>query len=348
MAKTIEWSNGTVKILDQLLLPAKSKVLLCKTYKDTAEAIKKMQIRGAPAIGVAAGFGLAQVASASKARNFTTFAREMKKASDVLRATRPTAVNLAWALDRVDRVLDRKRDLKIEKLKQIIVGEALQIQKEDVAMSQSMARHGAELLRSGDRVLTHCNTGALATAGMGTALGVIVQAHLDKKKISVWVDETRPYLQGARLTAWELTQARIPHTLITDNTAAALMGRGEVDVVIVGADRITAQGDVANKIGTYALAILAYEHQIPFYVVAPRSTVDLSTESGQDIPIEERPSEEVTQIQGKTIAPKGTKALHLGFDVTPHRYISAIVTEKGVVRAPFKANLAEHMKDEES
>jgi methylthioribose-1-phosphate isomerase len=346
MSKTIEWSNGNVKILDQTLLPAKSKVVVCKTYKDTAEAIKKMKIRGAPALGVAAGFGLAQVASASKARSFETFAREIKRASDVLRATRPTAVNLGWALDRVDSLVDRKRDLKIDKLKQVVVKEALDIQKEDVIMNQSMARHGAELLRSGDRVLTHCNTGSLETAGMGTALGVIQQAHLDKKKISVWVDETRPYLQGARLTAWELQQAKIPHTLITDSTAAALMGRGEVDIVIVGADRITAQGDVANKIGTYGLAILACEHQIPFYVVAPRTTVDMAIQSGDDIPIEERSSLEVTQILGKDIAPKGTKALHLGFDVTPHRYISAIVTEKGVLRAPFGDNLADHMKIE--
>jgi methylthioribose-1-phosphate isomerase len=225
------------------------------------------------------------------------------------------------------------------KLKELLIAEAVKIQKDDISINESIGRHGAELLRDGDRVLTHCNTGALATAGHGTALGVIRTAFQDKKKISVWVDETRPYLQGARLTTFELKDARIPHTLITDSTAAALMGRHQVDVVLVGADRITATGDVANKIGTYGLAVLAYENKIPFYVAAPLSSIDMSLENGADIPIEERSADEITMVSGKSIAPKGTKALHLGFDVTPHRYLSAIITEAGIVRAPFKENL---------
>ncbi len=339
MLKTIEWAKGGVRVLDQTQLPFKVSYVTCKDYKQTAEAIRKMKIRGAPAIGVAAAFGMAQAASKSKAGKYEQLSKEVDKAAALLRSTRPTAVNLAWGLQRMRRALESYRDRRIPKLKELMVEEALRIQKEDIQVNESIGSLGAELLRDGDRVLTHCNTGALATAGHGTALGVVKSAVKSGKKLKVWVDETRPYLQGARLTTVELKEARIPHTLITDSTAAALMARREVDVVVVGADRITALGDVANKIGTYGLAVLAFEHRIPFYVAAPVSTIDLQLEKGEDIPIEERSADEVLNIQGRPIAPKGTKALHWAFDVTPHRFISAIVTELGVVRAPYREGL---------
>jgi methylthioribose-1-phosphate isomerase len=339
MIKTLEWKGGKLRILDQTQLPGKVSYIQSRDFKDTAEAIRRMKVRGAPAIGVAAAFGLAQVVAKSKATKVDQLSREMDRAAGVLQATRPTAVNLAWGLQRMRGALETYRDRRMPKLKELLIAEAVKIQKDDVAVNEAIGRHGAGLLREGDRVLTHCNTGALATAGHGTALGVIRSAAQEKKKLSVWVDETRPYLQGARLTTFELREARIPHTLITDSTAAALMARRQVDVVLVGADRIAANGDVANKIGTYGLAVLAYENKIPFYVAAPLSSIDLKLASGQEIPIEERPAEEVTTLAGRPIAPKGTRALHLGFDITPHRYISALITEAGVVRAPYQEGL---------
>jgi methylthioribose-1-phosphate isomerase len=344
MLSSIAWNKGKPKILDQLLLPHRAAYVISHDYRQTGEAILSMRIRGAPAIGVAAVFGMAQAALASKAASAQGLEKDLGKAGDFLKSTRPTAVNLAWGVDRMLLKFQKVRDYKLPKIKSLLVEEALEVQKEDARLCQAIADAGAALLRGGDKVLTHCNTGALATSGVGTALGVVKQAWLDGKKISVWVDETRPYLQGARLTAFELADAKIPHTLITDSTAAILMAKKQVDLVIVGADRITAQGDVANKIGTYALAILAKEHGIPFYVAAPLSTVDMELEKGEEIPIEERSSDEVLFIQGKPIAPKGTKALHYGFDVTPHRYISAIITELGLLRAPFKAALLSAMK----
>jgi methylthioribose-1-phosphate isomerase len=341
MLKTLQWSKGTLKLLDQLKLPHVVKTVACRDVKETGEAIKKMQVRGAPAIGVAAGYGMAQAVLASKARNGEALLKDLAKAGDYLKGTRPTAVNLAWAVDRMLECARRHRDLKLPALRARLLEEAVAIEEQDIQLCADMAGHGSQLLRDRDQVLTHCNTGALATAGVGTALGIVTTAAKQGKKLHVWVDETRPYLQGARLTALELKEARIPHTLITDNTAAALMAAGKVNVVIVGADRITAQGDVANKIGTYGLAVLAKHHGIPFYVAAPSSTVDLSLQQGREIPIEERSADEVLYIQGKPIAPKGTKALHLGFDVTPHTLISAIVTERGVVRAPFHLTLPE-------
>ena len=341
MLKTLQWSKGTLKLLDQLKLPHVVKTVACHNVKETGEAIKKMQVRGAPAIGVAAGYGMAQAVLASKARNVEGLLKDLAKAGDYLKSTRPTAVNLAWAVDRMLECARRQRDLKLPALKARLLEEAAAIEAQDIQLCADMAGHGSQLLRDRDQVLTHCNTGALATAGVGTALGCVTTAAKQGKKLHVWVDETRPYLQGARLTALELKEARIPHTLITDNTAAALMAAGKVNVVIVGADRITAQGDVANKIGTYGLAVLAKHHGIPFYVAAPSSTVDLSLQQGREIPIEERSADEVLFIQGKPIAPKGTKALHLGFDVTPHTLISAIVTERGVARAPFHLTLPE-------
>ena len=341
MLKTLQWSKGTLKLLDQLKLPHVVKTVACHNVKETGEAIKKMQVRGAPAIGVAAGYGMAQAVLASKARSGEALLKDLAKAGDYLKGTRPTAVNLAWAVDRMLECARRQRDLKLPALKARLLEEAAAIEEQDIQLCASMAGHGSQLLRDRDQVLTHCNTGALATAGVGTALGCVTTAAKQGKKLHVWVDETRPYLQGARLTALELKEARIPHTLITDNTAAALMAAGKVNVVIVGADRITAQGDVANKIGTYGLAVLAKHHGIPFYVAAPSSTVDLALQQGREIPIEERSPDEVLFIQGKPIAPKGTKALHLGFDVTPHSLISAIVTERGVARAPFHLTLPE-------
>jgi methylthioribose-1-phosphate isomerase len=341
MLKTLQWSKGTLKLLDQLKLPHVVKAVPCKTVKDTGEAIKRMQVRGAPAIGVAAGYGMAQAVLASKAKNGDGLRSDLAKAGAYLKGTRPTAVNLAWAVDRILEVARANKELKLPALKARLVAEAVAIEEEDIRLCAGMAAHGAALLRDGDQVLTHCNTGALATAGVGTALGCVTTAHKQGKRLHVWVDETRPYLQGARLTALELREAKVPHTLITDNTAASLMAQGKVNVVIVGADRITAQGDVANKIGTYGLAVLAKHHGIPFYVAAPSSTVDLALQSGKDIPIEERSADEVLFVQGKPIAPKGTKALHLGFDVTPHHLISAIITEKGVARAPYDLTLAE-------
>ncbi|HTB35042.1 MAG TPA: S-methyl-5-thioribose-1-phosphate isomerase, partial [bacterium] len=257
MLKTLQWSKGTLKLLDQLKLPHVVKTVACHDVKETGEAIKRMQVRGAPAIGVAAGYGMAQAVLASKARNGEGLLKDLAKAGDYLKGTRPTAVNLAWAVDRMLECARRHRDLKLPALRARLVEEAVAIEQQDVQLCADMAGHGSQLLRDRDQVLTHCNTGALATAGVGTALGCVTTAAKQGKKLHVWVDETRPYLQGARLTALELKEARIPHTLITDNTAAALMAAGKVNVVIVGADRITAQGDVANKIGTYGLAVLA-------------------------------------------------------------------------------------------
>jgi methylthioribose-1-phosphate isomerase len=345
MLKSIEWNKGQPKILDQLLLPSKTLYVASKNYKDTAEAIRSMKIRGAPAIGVAAAFAMAQAALKSKAKNVEALLKDLNEAGNFLKATRPTAVNLAWGVDRMIATLHKHRTSKMPRLKEMLVQEAQEIAREDEERCAAIGRFGAELVRDGDQVLTHCNTGALATAGIGTALGVVKQAFLDGKKLSVWVDETRPYLQGARLTSFELAEAKIPHTLVTDNSAALLMAMKMVDFVIVGADRITAQGDVANKIGTYGLAIIAKEHDVPFYVAAPLSTVDLKLQKGEDIPIEERSPNEVLFVNGKSIAPVGTKAAHYGFDVTPNRYINAIITEVGVLRAPYKVNLAQAMKE---
>ena len=339
MLKSIEWNKGKPKILDQLVLPHKTAYLISKNYKETAEAIRSMKIRGAPAIGVAAAFGMAQAALASKAKDADALQKDLETAGAFLKATRPTAVNLAWAVERMLHALHQNRTSKTERLKKLLADEAQAVASEDAALCDAIAAHGASLLRDGDRVLTHCNTGALATAGVGTALGVITSAFKAGKKLSVWVDETRPYLQGARLTAFELADAGVPHTLVTDNSAALLMSKKLVDLVIVGADRITAQGDVANKIGTYGLAIIAKEHGVPFYVAAPFSTIDLSLQKGEDIPIEERSADEVLFVQGKAIAPKGTKAAHYGFDVTPNKYINGIITEKGILRSPYKQSL---------
>ncbi len=335
---TIEMTDGVVKMIDQRKLPRQFEIVECRDYRAVAEAIKNMTIRGAPAIGAAAAFGLALAAQESRAATREGLLRELDDAARVLRATRPTAVNLQWALE---RMMKKARALNVtsKDLRDALVVEAQRIAEEDVETNQRMARFGASLIDDGDTVLTHCNAGALATVDVGTALGCIIAAHRQGKKIHVLVDETRPRLQGARLTAWELTQNEVPMTLIADNAAGHFMRKGGVQKVFVGADRVAANGDVANKIGTYKLAVVAKENGIPFYPVMPTSTIDMSLTSGDDIPIEERDAREVTHVDDTQIAPDGVRVANPAFDVTPHKYITAIVTEKGIVRPPFKENL---------
>jgi methylthioribose-1-phosphate isomerase len=343
--RTIEWHDGTVKMIDQQRLPGEFVILEYRDYHGVAEAIKTMKIRGAPAIGAAAAFGLALAVAHSAATSRRQVLAEFGHAAEVLGQTRPTAVNLFWAIQRMSGVANDPRWETGEQVIDAVVQEAQRIADEDVAVNKRMGAHGAVLVQDGDNILTHCNAGALATVDYGTTLGVVRAAHEQGKRIHVWVDETRPFLQGARLTAWELLQAGIPATLITDNMAGHFMSRGRVDIVLVGADRIAANGDVANKIGTYSLAVLAKENGIPFYSVAPTSTVDLSVASGADIPIEERDPHEVTHVQGIPIAAEGVQAAHPAFDVTPHRYVTGIVTETGIVYPPFLLGLkkAKHL-----
>ena len=342
--RTIEWHNGIVKLIDQRQLPHRLVIEECTDHYQIARAIKEMHIRGAPAIGVAAAFGLALVAFHSKASSPPELLKELEEAALVLRNTRPTAVNLFWALDRV-LAKARSNESDLPSLKEAIIAEALLIAEEDVETNKKMGAFGATLIKDGYNILTHCNTGALATVDYGTALGVIRTAWEQGKRIHVWVDETRPRLQGARLTAWELKQLGIPATLIADNVAGLLMRQGKVDIVLVGADRIAANGDVANKIGTYNLAVLAHHHDIPFYSVAPTSTIDLSIPSGEHIPIEERDATEVTHIEGIPIAPESFPVYNPAFDVTPHRLITGIITEKGIVYPPFDLNLRRIVED---
>lgn len=335
----IEWTEEAVVMIDQRLLPVREIYVKCMTYQEVAEAIKEMIIRGAPAIGVAAAMGIALGARGIKAETFDGFFRDYEKICDVMAATRPTAVNLFWAVDRMKRFCMDHREAGVAKLKGLIKDEALRIHKEDLEINKSIGRNGNPLIPKGARILTHCNAGALATAGYGTALGVIRAAHEAGKGIHVFADETRPFLQGARLTTWELMKDDIPVTLITDNMAGYFMKKGMIDLVIVGADRIAANGDTANKIGTYSVAVLAKEHNIPFYVAAPISTLDLTLKSGDEIPIEERNIREVTHVFDRQIAPDGVNVLNPAFDVTSNKYITAIITEKGVVKAPFEEGL---------
>lgn len=338
MVPTIAWENDEVVMLDQRRLPGEEVYLRCTDHRQVAAAIKDMAIRGAPAIGVAAALGIALGVRRSKAEGPALLA-ELGVICDDLRVTRPTAVNLFWAIDRMRARFAALEGKAPGDLREGLLREALAIQEEDLAACRRMGDLGARLLPEGVRILTHCNAGALATAGYGTALGVIRSASRDGKVIRVFADETRPYLQGARLTAWELTRDGIPTTLITDSMAGFMMSRGEVDAVIVGADRIAANGDVANKIGTYSLAVLARENGIPFYVAAPVSTFDLSLPSGEGIPIEERPREEVTHHGGRLLAPEAVSVRNPAFDITPHRYVAAIVCERGVARAPYTETL---------
>jgi methylthioribose-1-phosphate isomerase len=337
--KTIEWKGDRVRLLDQRRLPHQVHYLDCKDAFSVAQAIRFMAIRGAPAIGVAAAMGIALAAKKIPSRRFEDFRKRLEKVFDLMRETRPTAVNLFWAIDRMKRILDQVPSGEIDKMKTRLEEEALRIYEEDLEVNRKIGEHGKILIREGEGILTHCNAGGLATAGYGTALGVILAAWAEGKRFHVFVDETRPLLQGARLTAWELAQEKIPITVLTDNMAGWLMMKGKINLVLVGADRIARNGDVANKIGTYSLAILSRWHNLPFYVAAPTSTFDISLTSGKDIPIEERVPEEVTHFGGKRITPMGVKAFNPAFDVTPHTLIQGIITEKGIVRKPFVTKL---------
>ncbi len=339
MFKTVEWKNNAVVMIDQRVLPDREVYNTYRDYKGVAGAIKDMVVRGAPAIGVAAAMGVALGALKIKARDMKAFKKEFDKVAKLLASTRPTAVNLFWAIERMRRVASDNEGLGVESLKKRLVAEAREIHRDDIEINRRIGKFGGALLKNNSTVLTHCNAGALATAGYGTALGVIRGAIEGGKKVAVYADETRPFLQGARLTAWELKKDKIDVTLITDNMAGYIMKKGLIDAVVVGADRIAANGDVANKIGTYTVALLAKEHGIPFYVAAPLSTIDLNIKHGDNIPIEERDSTEVTHLKGKRVAPKGISVRNPAFDVTPNRLVTGIITEKGVVRRPYAKGL---------
>jgi methylthioribose-1-phosphate isomerase len=342
MIKTVEWTTEGIRMLDQRVLPSEEKYLMLRSYEEVAEAIRKMVVRGAPAIGVSAAMGLALGASQSVGMSVSDLEDDFNYMSDVMSKTRPTAVNLFWAIERMRATLKREKEQTndVDELKQRLIDEALKIFQEDIDANRALGRYGAELISDGATVLTHCNAGALATAGdYGTALGVIRGARDAGKRVAVIADETRPFLQGLRLTAWELAKDDIPVTVITDNMAGHVMKNGKVDAVVVGADRIAANGDTANKIGTYMVAVLAKRHDIPFYVAAPVTTLDFSLKSGDEIPIEERDSREVTHMRDQQLAPDGVAVENPAFDVTPNELITAIITDKGVARAPYEKSL---------
>ena len=338
MIPTLEWTPEGVRFLDQTRLPLEETYVLATGYQQVADVIVTMVVRGAPAIGVSAAMGVALGVDRSTASTVEEIAREVRQMCQVLAATRPTAVNLFWAISRMEELfykLQQTPGITLAEIRAAMVAEALKMYDEDIAACRAMGAHGASLLPAEGGVLTHCNAGALATCGYGTALGVIRSAVEQGSKLQVFADETRPFLQGARLTAWELMHDGIPTTVLCDNMAASLMRRGKIQAVIVGADRIAANGDVANKIGTYGVAILAKEHGIPFYVAAPWSTIDLDTAHGDDIIIEERAAIEVTHHAGKQLTPDGVGVENPAFDVTPAKYVTAIITERGVLRAPY-------------
>jgi methylthioribose-1-phosphate isomerase len=342
MLPTIEWNDDTVVMIDQRKLPGSEVYVTCRTAQEVAKAIKTMVIRGAPAIGVAAAMGIALGMRRSSATGTKQFTTEFQKICDMMAATRPTAVNLFWAIERMKRVFAEAAQggCSVDEIKDRLTADARLIHDEDVQSCRTMGAYGASLVPDSARILTHCNAGALATAGYGTALGVIRAAAEQGKRVAVLADETRPFLQGARLTAWELVRDGIDTTVITDNMAGAMMRLGNVDLVVVGADRIAANGDVANKIGTYAVAVLAKEHGIPFYVAAPRSTIDLATPDGSLIPIEERSDREVTHVGSSRLTPEGARIRNPAFDVTPARFVTAIITERGIAKPPFTESLA--------
>jgi methylthioribose-1-phosphate isomerase len=337
MLPTIEWQGDTIVMVDQRKLPAQEIYVRCRTSQEVAKAIRTMVIRGAPAIGVAAAMGIALGMQRSTAKGTKQFAVEFQKTCDMMAATRPTAVNLFWAIERMKRAFGEGAQAgeSPDEIAARLEREARSIHDEDVASCRAMGAFGASLVADGNRVLTHCNAGALATAGYGSALGVIRAAVEQGKKVAVFADETRPFLQGSRLTAWELVREGISTTVITESMAGPLMRAGEIDLVVVGADRIAANGDTANKIGTYTVAVLAREHKVPFFVAAPLSTIDLATPDGDHIPIEERDQREVSHLGSSRLAPEGALFRNPAFDVTPHRYISGIITERGIFRAPY-------------
>ena len=340
--KTIEWAYGKLRLLDQTKLPLEAVTVELRQYREVVEAIRDMKVRGAPAIGVAAAYAVAMAARDIDTKERGEFLELLSEAGREIAAARPTAVNITWGVARMLNVAEAEPDMG--QVRARLLSEAKRIHEEDVQINQRMGGHGSQLMPEEGAVLTHCNTGALATAGFGTALGVIRAAWEAGKRFQVFATETRPFLQGARLTAWELVQLGIPSSLIVDSSAGLLMRRGEVSCVIVGADRIAANGDVANKIGTYSLAVLAKENALPFYVAAPTSTIDLNVPSGDDIPIEERRPEEVTRFGGMQTAPEGIGVRNPAFDITPHKYIGAIVTERGILREPYPENLAGAVK----
>jgi methylthioribose-1-phosphate isomerase len=339
MIQTLEWTEQGVRFIDQTKLPTEEVYVTCKTHEQVADAIRTMVVRGAPAIGVAAAMGIALGIKDAKAENVGDLRREFDQICDNMATTRPTAVNLFWAIGRMQEKFERLRVRPVTHIKQELIEEAKRMHAEDIAANQAMGRHGAPLMPSEGGVLTHCNAGALATAGYGTALGVIRAAVEAGKKIHVYADETRPFLQGSRLTAWELMKDGIPTTVISDNMAGAMMRQGKIGAIVVGADRIAANGDVANKIGTYTVAVLAKENGIPFYVAAPISTVDLACPDGSKIPIEQRNTREVSHIAGKQMVPDGVSIENPAFDVTPAKYVAAIITERGIARAPYGESL---------
>jgi methylthioribose-1-phosphate isomerase len=349
MLPTIAREGDAVVMIDQRKLPAEEVYVRCKTAAEVARAIRTMVIRGAPAIGVAAAMGIAIGMRQSKATGTQKFAAEFHKICELMAATRPTAVNLFWAIDRMKRrfAAAAQAGESVDQIKDRLDREAGAIHDEDVASCRAMGQFGADVVPEEARILTHCNAGALATAGYGTALGVIRGAVAQGKRVAVFADETRPFLQGARLTAWELVRDGIETTVITDNMTGALMNQGKVDLVVVGADRIAANGDTANKIGTYGVAVLAREHNIPFYVAAPLSTIDLNTPDGAHIPIEERNRKEVTHVGGAQLAPEGALVWNPAFDVTPHRFIAGIITERGIFRAPYTESLKRAFEEQQ-
>jgi len=340
MIHTLEWTDSGVVFLDQTKLPTEEAYVTCKMHQQVADAIRNMVVRGAPAIGVAAAMGIALGVKNSNAENGAELKKDFDQICEIIRQTRPTAVNLFWAIRRMQEKFETLRIRPIPQIKQALIEEAQRMHAEDIAANQAMGRHGATLMPASGGVLTHCNAGALATAGYGTALGVIRAAVEQGKKIHVYADETRPFLQGSRLTAWELMKDGIPTTVISDNVAGVMMKQGKIGAIVVGADRIAANGDVANKIGTYTVAVLAKEHGIPFYVAAPISTIDLDTPDGSKIPIEQRNPKEVTHIAGKQMVPDGVAVENPAFDVTPAKYIAAIITERGIARAPYTESLS--------
>jgi methylthioribose-1-phosphate isomerase len=339
MLTTIEWKDDHVIMIDQRKLPAKVEYLVCKQYNDVINAIKKMAIRGAPAIGIAAAMGLAMGASSISSKTFMTFRTRFGLLADKMVRTRPTAVNLRWAVERMSSLVDSCSDKPLDEIKMMLRLESEKILVEDIEINKSIGKNGQIIIPYMATILTHCNAGSLATGGYGTALGVIRAAHEKGKAVDVFVDETRPWLQGLRLTAFELMEECIPMHVIADNAAGLFMRQKKIDLVITGADRIAANGDVANKIGTYQVAVLAKENGIPFYIAAPISTIDMTVKNGNDIPIEERDPCEITHLKGCMIGPAGVKALNPAFDITPARYVTGIITEKGIVRQPYKSEI---------
>lgn len=337
--KTLEFKDDILYLIDQRKLPIKYEIFQCKTYKEVDFAIQDMVVRGAPAIGATAAYGVVLAAKEFINEDKDVFYEKLDKAMNILNQSRPTAVNLMWAIQRMRDLVEENKGLDPKKTYEKILDEANKIYEEDIKTNKTMAKYGNEVIKEGDTILTHCNAGALATAGYGTALGVIREAHYTGKNIFVYADETRPRLQGGKLTAWELVQEGIPAKLIADNVAATLIRDGKIDLIIVGADRIALNGDTANKIGTFMLSVVAKAYNVPLYIAAPISTIDFDIETGDEIEIEERSPEEVTHMNGMRIAAEGIDVYNPAFDVTPHENIAGIITEKGIIRPPFKENI---------